>query len=155
MEAITVLPSLARPRSVCVTKNADELHKYTTAEWSVSSVKFYQQPASCPTTKVPVKAAGGLVEEEEARAHEELERDADTALLTAADPAEVPVANDSVGAVLEAHFDDGALHERTLVLPRHLVRQPQQRRVAYRLPHRQRPDQVVVLRHVSLHKHKI
>jgi hypothetical protein len=29
MDAITVLPSLARPRSVWVTKNADELHNNT------------------------------------------------------------------------------------------------------------------------------
>jgi len=29
MDAITVRPSLARPRSVCVTKNADELHMHT------------------------------------------------------------------------------------------------------------------------------
>jgi hypothetical protein len=31
MDAITVLPSLARPRSVWVTKNADELQNHTKA----------------------------------------------------------------------------------------------------------------------------
>lgn len=91
------------------------------------------------TNNAPVETTGGLVEEEEAWPHEELQGDADAALLAAADPAEVPVTDDGVGAVLETHLDDGALHQRALVLPRHLVRQPQQRRVADRLAHRQRP----------------
>lgn len=70
MEAITVLPSLARPRSVCVTKNADELqaskhtHTYKNADTTTSDSEEEEAGRS------PVEAAGGLVEEEEARAHE-------------------------------------------------------------------------------------
>ena len=38
MDAITVRPSLARPRSVCVTKNADELHMYTIGARLISTL---------------------------------------------------------------------------------------------------------------------
>jgi hypothetical protein len=101
-------PSLARHRSVCVTKKAEELRTTThTAAHSHQLISSNQTASICIWRRrilatlaarvaraVPVEAAGGLVEEEEARPHEELEGDADPPLLAAADPAEVPVSDD-------------------------------------------------------------
>jgi hypothetical protein len=87
-------PSLARHRSVCVTKKAEELRTTThTAAHSHQLISSNQTASICIWRRrilatlaarvaraVPVEAAGGLVEEEEARPHEELEGNANPPL---------------------------------------------------------------------------
>lgn len=58
----------------------------------------------------PVETAGGLVQEEHSRTSENLQPDTDAPSLSAAEATKVPVANGRVGAVLETHLHNGALH---------------------------------------------
>jgi hypothetical protein len=72
-------------------------------------------PNSATRRSSPVEAASWLVEEEHPRASQDLNRNTDAPLLAAAEAANVPVSDGRVGAVLEAHFNDCALHDGFLL----------------------------------------
>ena len=97
-----------------------------------------------------VEAAGGLVEEEQARPREHLDADAEPLPLPAADALGDPAADARVHGVAETQLPDHPLRVRPLLRQRHRVRQLHLRRVVHRLPHRQRWHQHVVLGHVGL-----
>lgn len=98
----------------------------------------------------PVESAGGLVEEEQPGPHQDLQSNAHSPLLPTANPSQVPVPDHRVCTVLQAHLDDRTLDKRPLLLPRHLVGQPEPGGVRDCLSNSQGPDQVVVLRHIGL-----
>lgn len=100
--------------------------------------------------ELPVKSTSWLIKEEQSRPCQDLKSNADSSPLSTTNPTQMPIPNHGVGTILKPHLHDGALHQRPLLRPRHLVRQPQPRRVGYRLPHRQRADQVVILCHIGL-----
>lgn len=74
---------------------------------------------------VPVESTGWLIQEKEARPHQDFKCNADPSSLSAADAAKVPVPDHSVGAILKSHFNDGALHQCSFIRPRHSIREPQ------------------------------
>lgn len=71
-----------------------------------------------------VETAGGFVQEEEARAGEDLQRDAQALLLTATDAAEVPGSYVVVGALPEPHLVQRVVHDAAHLRLAHARRQP-------------------------------
>lgn len=100
-----------------------------------------------------VEAGGGLVEEEDTRAYEDLEGNAEAFLLAAADASELPVSDLAIGAFLEAHLHDGGLYDVLDLVFIHGGGEPQMSGVMDGLSHCQSPQQHIFLRNVSLINH--
>ena len=97
-----------------------------------------------------VEPAGGLVQEEQPRAREDLEADAEALPLPAADALGLAPADARVQCAGEPHLLDRVAGAGELLGDRHGVRQLDLRRVVDCLAHRQGGHQHVLLRHVRL-----
>ena len=97
-----------------------------------------------------VEAAGGLVQEEQPRAREDLEADAEALPLPAADALGLAPADARVQCAGEPHLLDRVAGAGELLGDPHGVRQLDLRRVVDCLAHRQGGHQHVLLRHVRL-----
>jgi hypothetical protein len=97
-----------------------------------------------------VEPAGGLVQEQQRGAGEDLHADAHPPPLPAADALVHPPADARVRRALQPHLPQRLLRALPLGGRRHRGGQLQLRRVVHRLAHRQRRHQHVVLRHVRL-----
>lgn len=100
----------------------------------------------------PVETAGGLVQEEHSRTSENLQPDTDAPSLSAAEATKVPVANGRVGAVLETHLHNGALHNGIHRRPGQGAWKPHVGREIHRFADGECSYQVIGLCHISLHE---
>ena len=82
-----------------------------------------------------VQPGGGLVEEEQVGAADELAADGEALALAARDAAALGVAHDRVGRLDERQFADELLDERLLLGERHVLWQPEPRGEEQRLAH--------------------
>lgn len=99
---------------------------------------------------VPVKAAGGFIEEQQTGASENLQGNAEATLFTSTETPQPKVAHESVLTGSEPHLQDGAAHDCLLLFATRLVWQSQSGRVHDALPHCQSADQHILLRHICL-----
>jgi hypothetical protein len=99
-----------------------------------------------------VEAAGGLVEEQQGRAGEDLHAHADPAPLPAADALVHPPADARVRRARQPHLPQRLLRALPLRRRGHGAGELQLRGVVHRLAHRQSRHQHVVLRHVRLQR---
>eukprot|EP00162_Nutomonas_longa_P011539 comp20603_c0_seq1/m.41939 comp20603_c0_seq1/g.41939 ORF comp20603_c0_seq1/g.41939 comp20603_c0_seq1/m.41939 type:complete len:424 (+) comp20603_c0_seq1:413-1684(+) len=96
-----------------------------------------------------VEAAGGLVEEEQLGAHEELDGDAEALALAARDALDKVVADDCVFAGLEAELADDLVDALELVLARKGWRETEVCGVDERLAHGEMAKEQIVLHHIA------